>query len=130
MAYHVGCPQNLAGRGLMADMHVGLLKLLVGELGKEEVRLLNLLNVCALCRKQWRTDGGAPVIATQTKLWSMQDGKLLSLGQLAELMGHKLINVSFMGIGRTAQMKLLGNSIHVACMGSMLMAVIAIACPE
>ena len=25
----------------MADMHVGLLKLLVGELGKEEVRLLN-----------------------------------------------------------------------------------------
>ena len=114
----------------MADMHVGLLKLLVGELGKEEVRLLNLLNVCALCRKQWRTDGGAPVIATQTKLWSMQDGKLLSLGQLAELMGHKLVNETFDGICRSAQLKLLGNSIHVACMGSMLLAVLAITCPE
>ena len=113
-------------------------------------RVRHLLNVCALCpqvaplqdtltlvditqslcRKQWRTDGGAPVIATQTKLWSMHDGKSLSLGQLAELMGHKLINESFRGIGCTAQLKLIGNSIHVACMGSMLMAVIAMACPE
>ena len=116
----------------------------------QSARVRHLLNVCALCpqvaplqetltlvditqslhRKAWRTDGGAPVIATQTVLWSMQDAKSFSLGQLAELMGHKLINESFMGIGRTAQMKLLGNSIHVACMGSMLMAVIAIACPE
>ena len=116
----------------------------------QSARVRHLLNVCALCpqvaplqdtltlvditqslyRKAWNTDGAAPVIATQTELWSMQDAKLLSLGQLAELMGHKLINESFMGIRRTAQLKLLGNSIHVASMGSMLMAVIALACPE
>ena len=116
----------------------------------QSARVRHLLNVCALCpgvsplqhslalvditqslfRRQWRTDGGAPVIATQTVLWSMQDAKSLSLGQLAELMGHKLINEPFRGIGCTAQLKLIGNSIHVACMGSMLMAVIAMACPE
>ena len=110
----------------------------------------HLLNVCARCprmaplhdaltlvditqslyRMPWSTDGGAPPIATNTVLWSMQDAKSLSLGQLAELMGHKLINESFRGIGCTAQLKLIGNSIHVACMGSMLMAVIAMACPE
>ena len=116
----------------------------------QSARVRHLLNVCAhypqmaplqdtltlvditqsLCRKPWCTDGGAPVIATHTQLWSMRDAKSLSLGQLAELMGHKLINESFMGIPRSAQLKLLGNSIHVASMGSMLMAVIAIACPE
>ena len=121
-----------------------------GIITPQSPRVRHLLNVCALCpqvaplqdsltlvditqslcRKQWRTDGGAPVIATQTVLWSMQDAKSLSLGQLAELMGHKMICENFTGIVPTAQLKLLGNSIHVACMGSMLMAVIAIACPE
>ena len=42
VAYRVSCPQNLPCHELMADIHVGLLKLLIGELGKEEVRLLNL----------------------------------------------------------------------------------------
>ena len=113
-------------------------------------RVRHLLNVCALCpqvaplqdtltlvditqsldRKPWRTDGGSPVIATSTVLWSMQDAKALSLGQMAELMGHRLINESFMGIRCTAQRKLLGNSIHIASMGSVLTAVLAIACPE
>ena len=116
----------------------------------QSARVRHLLNVCALCpgiaplqdtptlvdttqslcRKPWRTDGCAPPIATNTELWSMQHAKSLSKGQLAELMGHKLINESFRGIGCTAQRKLLGNSIHVASMGSILMAVIAIACPE
>ena len=116
----------------------------------QSARVRHLLNVCALCpgiaplqdtqtlvdisqslcRKPWRTDGGAPPIATNTELWSMQHAKSLSMGQLAELMGHKLIYEKFDGILRSAQRKLLGNSIHVACMGSMLLAVLAIALPE
>ena len=116
----------------------------------QSARVRHLLNVCALCpqvaplqdtlalvditqslaRKPWRTDGGSPVIATSTVLWSMQDAKALYLGQMAELMGHRLINESFMGIRCTAQRKLLGNSIHIASMGSVLTAVLAIACPE
>ena len=127
-----------------------------GKNTPQTARVRHLLNVCAwcvhsagkdqvaplpdtltlvdttqsLCRKPWCTDGGAPPIATNTELWSMQHAEFLSIGQLAELMGHKLINESFKGIPRTAQLKLLGNSIHVATMGSMLMAAIAVACPE
>jgi len=37
-----------------------------------------------------RTDGVAPTVATQSILWSMRDGKSLSVTQVAELMGHRL----------------------------------------
>ena len=84
----------------------------------------------SLCYRPYCADGSAPTIATNTKLWSMQHAKQLSLGQVAELMGHTLTNESFKGISRTAQLKLIGNSIHVATIGSLLMAVIAMACPS
>ena len=115
----------------------------------QTARARHLLNVCAccpnvapvhdsfvlvdisqsLCWKPWSGSGAIPTIATNTVLRSMNHARVLSLGQLAELMGHKLINESFEDIPYTAQRKLLGNSIHVASVGALLMAGIAMACP-
>ena len=52
------------------------------------------------------------------------------MGHLAELTGHTLINESFDGIPVTGQGQFIGNSYHVANVGSLMMAVIVMACPR
>ena len=57
----------------------------------------------------------------------MKLGKFLTIKQSAELMGHQMADggPNFEGIPQSAQKKLIGDSIHVAVIGSLLTAVIA-----
>ena len=85
----------------------------------------------SLDRRPFRVDGCCLPIATNTVLWSMKLGKLLTIKQSAELMGHQMEDggPNFEGIPKSVQQRLIGNSIHVAVIGSLLIAVIAMACP-
>ena len=115
-------------------------------------RIRNLLNVCSrmpgfvpladtfavvdvsqqLLYRPWSTDGTVLPIATNTSLWSIRLAKFLTTSQMYELMGHRLsqADTSFNGISDTAQRKLIGNSIHVAVIGSLMIASVAMACPD
>ena len=86
----------------------------------------------SLERQPWKLDGTVPPIATNTVLWSLMLGKCLTTKQTAELMGHRFADgrTDFATISKTAQKTLIGNSIHVAVIGSLMIAEIAMACPS
>ena len=86
----------------------------------------------SLERKPWRFDGTVPPIATNTTLWSMKLARFLTFEHTAALMGHRMCDVDrdFKGIRKTARQQLIGNSIHVATLGSLMIAQLAAACRE
>ena len=86
----------------------------------------------SLERKSWRFDGTVPPIATNTTLWPMKLARFLTFDETAALMGHRMCDVDrdFKGIRKTARQHLIGNSIHVATLGSLMIAQLAAACPD
>ena len=71
-----------------------------------------------------RFDGVAPTAATNSVLFSLSDGKALSMLEMGELMGHQVRKIDYSGISHSQFRHLIGMSVHVATMGFSLMAVL------
>ena len=103
----------------------------------DSARQRNLLNIMALLecnqplattpaivdkgqqigRTSLRVDGTVPTLATNAEMWSFPDGRLLSIAELAKMMGHDISQYDLSGTTQTAFRAMLGNSIHVGTLG-------------
>lgn len=79
----------------------------------------------AIDRIALRCDGSTPTFATGTIAWSMPDGRMLSVVQMAALMGFNVQQMSGLPESAAAFRKLVGNAIHVASLGTLLSATLA-----
>ena len=71
-----------------------------------------------------RVDGATPTIGGQARLFSLRDGRVLSTSQIAKIMGRELFDLK--GSVTACQYKaMLGQSFHPACMGVVLLAILA-----
>ncbi len=116
-----------------------------GVAGPRSSRERNLLNVLALLPRMHplsgtravfdisqsinrispKYDGSIPTIATNSSMFVMKTGQHMTLWQLGELMGHKMESLKLQEITEACFRRMLGNSVHVACMGAFLLALLA-----
>ena len=72
-------------------------------------------------------DGTVCGLATNSSIWSVRDGRELSVYHLAELMGHRMTRARYNNAPLSEPMfrTKLGLGMHVASCGSMLMVLLA-----
>ena len=72
-----------------------------------------------------RNDGMVPTLAKNTQLWSMFDGVQLSARTHAILHGHNPYAMDLTRVSENQLRQMVGNSVHVACLGGALLALLA-----
>ena len=118
---------------------------LMGLSGPENPRQRNMLNVFAcvpvahplrstlmifdisqaIDRARPKFDGAVPTMGTNARMWSMQAGRLITVSEMAKLMGVD-IGARNLELTTEGQMRrMLGMSIHVATSGFALIGLIA-----
>lgn len=81
----------------------------------------------AIDRTTLKTDGSVPTMATNAMMFSLRDGQLLHVLDMAKLMGHDLGKLNLTNTPETSMRRMLGNSLHIASAAvTMLGAVAAI----
>ena len=78
------------------------------------------------CRQ--RLDGTVPRMGMLSKMWSMQAGRLLTVSELAKLMGVDLGACNLVSITEERMRKMLGQSDHVATSGHLMIGLLAAVC--
>ena len=73
-----------------------------------------------------RTDGAVPTLTTKSKVFSLALGRYLTTAELAFLMGYNLDEYNFQGCSESWFRARLGLCTHVASLGSMIAALIAV----
>ena len=73
-----------------------------------------------------RTDGAVPTLTTKSKIFSLALGRYLTTAELAFLMGFNLDEYNFQGCSEAWFRVRLGLCMHVASLGSMIAALIAV----
>ena len=73
-----------------------------------------------------RTDGAVPTLTTKSKIFSLALGRYLTTAELAFLMGFNLDEYNFQGCSEAWFRARLGLCMHVASLGSMIAALIAV----
>ena len=69
--------------------------------------------------------GTVQTLVRGSMIWSMQEGCMLQWYHHAKLMGHKVEDVTWSGLNDHSARQMLGNGIHAACAGSVLMGFLA-----
>jgi hypothetical protein len=67
-----------------------------------------------------KTDGTTPTFAKNTVVWSVRDGRALTLREMARLLGHDLVGMQGFPESATQFRAMLGNSMHRANTGTIL----------
>ena len=73
-----------------------------------------------------RTDGAVPTLTTRSRVFSLALGRYLTTAELAFLMGYDLDTYSFQGCSESWFRARLGLCMHVASLGSMIAALLAV----
>ena len=76
-------------------------------------------------RCQVRVDGQVGTMATNADMWCLADSDVLTLGELAKLMGHNISTLDLAGITKTQFRSLLGMSVHRGVAGFLCTGLIA-----
>ena len=79
----------------------------------------------SIARCAMRVDGNVGTMATNACMWSLADGRSLSIGEMAKLMGHDLHSMALGNITAAQFRKLLGMSVHRGVAGFLLVGLIA-----
>ena len=128
--------------GNMTCMHC--LEIQGGGRGPTQPRARVLLNVVALCPQSqplhdtlllvdtsqnppfgsWPTDGMAPTLTTNTRLWCMSAGRGIEAWELAALMGFDCNGMELSGKTEAWFRKRLGLAVHVANFGLVMAAAV------
>ena len=79
-----------------------------------------IITHCAL-----RVDGDVGTMATSEEMWCMADGNVMTLAEMAKLMGHDVSTMNLEGISDPQFREMLGMSIHRAVAGFLCTGLIA-----
>ena len=79
----------------------------------------------AIDRARAKFDGTVPTMGTNARMWSMQAGRLLTVSEMAKLMGHELSGCDLRWTTERQMRNMLGMSIHVATSGFALIGLLA-----
>jgi len=138
--FRVGVP---GAKQRLAYMHA---MTLYGLSAKESPRLRNFLNVVSrlpevqplaqtlgvidlsqtVTMESLRTDGALPTLTTSSRVFSLALGRYLTTAELAFLMGFDLDTYNFQGCSESWFRARLGLCMHVASLGSMIAALLAV----
>ena len=72
-----------------------------------------------------RVDGQVGAMATDAHMWCLADGELLTLAEMAKLMGHDITTMNLEGISDTKFRHMLGMSLHKGVAGFLCVGLIA-----
>ena len=79
----------------------------------------------AIDRARPKLDGTVPTMSTNARMWSMQAGRLLTVSELAKLMGVDLGACNLFDTTETQMRRMLGESVHVATSGFAMLGLLA-----
>ena len=65
-----------------------------------------------------KSNGVVPTMACNADMWALRDGRSLSVGEIAKLMGHKPEDIKSDGLCKTQVKKMFGMSLHKGTAGS------------
>ena len=81
-------------------------------------------NPQAIDRARPKFDGTVPTMGTNARMWSMKAGRLLTVSEMAKLMGVHLGAAEFSST-EIQMRKMLGQSVHVATSGFAMIGLLA-----